>query len=240
MPPTTDSSDDALNEAQGRAKALYDELEALEAQAGIAEKTKRAREGSFIPLGALGDKCTPEEYFANEYDYTRRHIRAAYFEVEDAELRKALIAKTLESDKAADEAIAISTRRDINEARRQLESARRYADRTPWVQALTAIVFVAIGWKLFKTPGAIAGAIAAYFLGNGEIRRSEVRRDELVKQSESDLRAALDQRERDKDRPAYFTLQEARTGIRDQYFENESAWGNVLQRSRSATDAKQS
>jgi hypothetical protein len=143
MSPKKRSVDQALAEAQQRAKALYAELEELETKAGIADKTKRAREGNLFSLGAVGEECTPDEYFADEYDDLRRHIREAYFAVEDADLRKSLIAKTLKSDKADAEAIAISMRRDIERAQRQLEEARRAADHDPWVRgALLGIILV--------------------------------------------------------------------------------------------------
>ena len=45
---------------------LQSECRALEEKAGLSQVMERAREGRFIPLGALGEKVTPDEYFADE------------------------------------------------------------------------------------------------------------------------------------------------------------------------------
>jgi hypothetical protein len=39
----------------------------------------RASEGRFIPLGSLGENASPDEYWADQYDYFDGHLRELYF-----------------------------------------------------------------------------------------------------------------------------------------------------------------
>ncbi len=75
-------------ESRRTLQQLHEASYALEERASITKKMERAREGRFIPLGAVGDKATPDEYFADEHDSFREKARDAYFSVQDVELRK--------------------------------------------------------------------------------------------------------------------------------------------------------
>src|ERR1700682_2686896 len=78
----------------------------LEEKAGITAAMERAREGQFIPMGALGEKCSPAEYFADEHDAVRTKTRDAYFSVSDLALRKELISADRQFDEARAETLA--------------------------------------------------------------------------------------------------------------------------------------
>ena len=81
-----------------RRKALLAECEKLEAHAGLAEAMAKAGEGRFIPLGIDGEPCSPDAYFADEFDSFRDQAREAYFSVQDKDARCQLIRARRELD----------------------------------------------------------------------------------------------------------------------------------------------
>ena len=110
---------------------LQSECRALEEKAGLSQIMERAREGRFIPLGALGEKVTPDEYFADEHDHLRRKTRGAYFSGRELALRKNLIA----SARKVESCYRQSLEEDFIAANRAVLTARAKAQRQPWGKA---------------------------------------------------------------------------------------------------------
>ena len=205
-------------------KALLDQCAALEERAGITKQVQKAEEGRFIPLGIDGEDCSSDEYFADEHDHFREHIRDAYFSVPDRELRMALIA----ARRRVDSELAQSFERDASAARHVEASAAQKAETRPWgLAAVLSLASVAVGYLIFQLPGAIAGAIAGYFLGNGVIQSARIRAASVHRSAQEDLQTALDNLARSKLHPECFTRGEQLSDDRDDAFNMQSALGNV-------------
>lgn len=206
-------------------KALLDQCAALEEGAGITKKVQKAEDGRFIPLGIGGENCSSDEYFADEHDHFREQIRDAYFSVPDRELRMALIA----ARRRVDSELAQSFERDASAARRAEASTAQKAEIRPWgLAAVLSLASVAVGQLVFQLPGAIAGAIAGYFLGNGVIQSARIRVASVHRIAQEELQTALDNLARSKLHPECFTHDEQHNGERDDAFNMQSAIANVL------------
>jgi hypothetical protein len=209
-------------------KLLLSQCADLEATAGITELIQKAQEGRLFPLGIDGQDCTSDEYFADEHDYFRKHLRDAYFSVSDPELRISLIAayQRVESE------IERSFKRDVLAARRAELLVVQNEDATPWwLASVFSVVSVAIGNLIFQTPGAIAGAIAGYFLGNGIIQFARINAKSRHRAATETLRAAIENLARHKHlHPKCFKLEEWLSGERDRDFDTQSALVNVREK----------
>lgn len=204
-------------------KSLLDQCAVLEGRAGLAKKVEKAQEGRFFPLGIDGEDCSTDEYFADEHDHFRGHIRDAYFSVPDKELRMELIA----ARRRVDSELAQSFERDASAARQAETVAARKAESQPWgLAALLSASCVAVGYVFFQLHGAISGGLAGYFLGQGIVQSARNRANTLHRNAQEEMQTALDNLARNKLYPESFTRSEQLTGDRDQNFDMQSALSN--------------
>lgn len=204
---------------------LRNACRAIEEEAGLSKTMERAREGRFFPLGAFGEKTLSQEYFADEYDHLRGKIRDAYFSVKDIELRKNLIA----AQRIIESRLSQSLEAEFIAANREVSSATPKVQSQPWGQAaLFGIGAVALGYWGYGIVGAIGGAIAGFFLGQGVI--AEARNEATAKLAQASYQ--LEQRQKEKFEhslmPEFFSHREEISGERDTGFDSESAYVNVL------------
>lgn len=203
------------------------ELERLEQQAGISQTMKQARAGRNLPPRSLGEHATPQEYVANDYDQRRGATRNTYFSVDDAQLRKQLIALSRKIDSSHRQ----STDEQIDTARREISLANSQVKRRPWGKAtLLGVALVAFGYWASQGAGVIAGAVAAVFLGLGVIANARtnarlrlaqaMRRLEQAKREQADYALF----------PEVFSATEETSGRRDTDFDIESAYRNTLRK----------
>lgn len=207
-------------------KRLIEKCQELEAAVGIASVMERARESRLIPLGAIGDPVSPEEYFADEHDYLRRKTRNAYFAVEDIALRNQLIA----IERQIDAEMEREWEAEINSANQEVAVAVSAARVQPWGKAASiAVISVALGYWIFDLVGAIAGAVGGFFLGQGAVSQSRAEKEAELERARGRLEQLLLDKAHRTLHPAKFNVTEECTGVRDGKFDNESAYANVLQ-----------
>jgi hypothetical protein len=76
---------------------------------------------------------------------------------------------------------------DVRAAEAELRQAKATGKNWYLWASLGAIGFVALGWLLFQLPGALAGALVAYFNGRYAENDAKERRELSVKQAEDHL-----------------------------------------------------
>lgn len=207
-------------------KQLQDVCLALEEESGISKAMERAREGRFIPLGAMGEEASPDEYFADENDHFRDKARDAYFSVQDVELRKRLIT----AQRKIDSYVMRSFDADIAAANHAVSVATTKTQSQPWTKAAVfAVGAVAIGYWVFGLVGAIAGAVGGFFLGQGVISEAKSNAIAEINQATQELENARKERAQRSLWPECFSSSEEITGEREQHLDRESAYANVLQ-----------
>lgn len=210
-------------------KHLQEECLALEEEAGISKAMERAREGRFIPLGAIGEEASPDEYFADEHDYFRDKARDAYFSVQELALRKKLIA----AQRKIDNHVMRSFEADIAAANHAVSIATAKMQNQPWTKAAAiAVGAVAVGDWTFGYVGAIAGAVGGFFLGQGVVSAAKSSAIIEVNQATQELKDARKERGQRSLWPECFSQSEEITGEREQHLDRESAYANVLQTSK--------
>ena len=116
-----------------------------------------------------------------------RQLRASYFSVSHASMRRNLIAKQRELELFE----RTGTRTRLEDARRQLESVRRRPSEGWWIAAIVGASLVIVGYELFAMLGAIAAGVAALFVGNGIEQGARRRFEQAVAFAEEDLGAAV-------------------------------------------------
>lgn len=150
-------------EHRKRDQELRAELEAIETQAGIRDKI-----AAFVEYNGPSD------------------FRRVYFGVPDKELRKALIAKYREiRQEHADNyyQTKIANNKEI------LNATRQKGIVLPWkMPSLLACVAIAIGYFLWSIPGALAGTLFGFFLGQAQVSRHKAFYAEIVKNLEEEIR----------------------------------------------------
>ena len=134
------------------------------------DDARSAHSASTAPLGAA----------------QRRSLRALYFAVPHLALRRSLIAKQCEL--ALFERTGARTR--LEEARRDLESIRRRPAEGWWIAAIVGAALVIVGYELFAVLGAIAGGVAALFVGNGIEQGMRRRHEQSVDAAQDEVREA--------------------------------------------------
>lgn len=146
-----------------REQELHAELEAIETQAGVRDKI-----AAFVEYNGPSD------------------FRRVYFGVPDKELRKALITKYREiRQEHADNyyQTKIADNKEILNATRQKGIA------LPWkMPSLLACVVIAIGYFIWSIPGALAGTLLGFFLGQAQVSRHKAFYTEIVKNLEEEIR----------------------------------------------------
>ncbi len=207
-------------------KQLQDACLALEYEAGISKAMERAREGRFIPLGAMGEDASPSEYFADEHDHFRGKARDAYFSVQDLEFRKRLIA----AQRKIEGHIMRSLEAEIAVANHAVLIATAKTHKQPWTKAAVfALGTVAVGYWVFGVVGAIAGAAGGFFLGQRVI-------SDATSEAIAEVNQAIEKRESVRMElvqrslwPECFSNSEELFGEREEQLDRESAYTNVLQ-----------
>jgi hypothetical protein len=190
---------------------------------------ERAREGRFIPLDAMGEKASPDEYFADEHDYFRGKTRDAYFSVQDVELRERLIA----AQRKIEGHVLRSFEADIAAASHAVSIATAKTQDQPWTKAAVfAVGAVAVGYWVFGLVGAIAGAVGGFFLGQGVISEAKSKAIAEVNQATQELENARNELAQRSLWPECFSSSEEIFGEREQHLDRESAYANVLQAGR--------
>ena len=209
---------------------LRNECRALEDEAGLTEIMERAREGRLFPLGAFGEKTTPQEYFADEHDYLKEKTRDAYFSVKNKETRKKLVA----AQRKVESRLRRSLEEDVIRANREVSLAAAKAQQQPWGKAaLVGVGAVALGYWVFGIVGALGGAVGGLFLGLGVISHARNYASSLFAQATHDLEQAKKKKEENTLMPEFFSNREEISGERDTNLDQESAYVNVLQTPKS-------
>jgi hypothetical protein len=204
------------SEYAARWRILASQLHELERAAGIGDALGRlgdAVPSAPDPAHAGNDDGTGGEHPAHPYRFPldasqRRELRALYFAVSHSALRKSLIAKQRELELFE----RTGTRTRLEDARLQLESLRRRPSEGWWIAAIVGASLVIVGYVLFAMLGAIAGGVAALFVGNGIEQSARRRFEQAVTFAEEDLSAAV---------AAAATAEQSR----DLFSERESATG---------------
>jgi hypothetical protein len=208
---------------------LRSEIGTLEEKAGLTDAMERAREGRFIPLGALGEKVSPAEYFADEHDHRRAKTRDAYFTVRDIEVRKELIAAT----RKLEQSIRESFDEDVIAANREAAAAAAKAQNQPWGKAaLLGMSLVAVGYWAFGIAGAIGGAVGGFFLGQGLIAQTRNAASAELAQASHDFEQAQKATTEHSLMPEFLSPAEEWSGERDTLIDDESAYANTLRGQR--------
>jgi hypothetical protein len=212
-------------------KPHLDRREELEVRAGIKPQVERAREGSLFPLGIEGERVSPDLYFADESDYTRRKIRQAYFSVADLDLRREMMQLQVKIE----EILVSFGDREIEEKLAELSMAKAKVRRLPWgAGAAIAMGCFAIGSYSKGEIGAIGGAVFGVFMGLWFVWNSKGDAEKDREQAEADLEQARKDRKIENMHPPTFSRSEASSGEEDREFGAESAYGKVAQFERTA------
>ena len=201
----------------------------LEEAAGIAARMAKAAEGRLMPLGIDGEPCTPDAYFADEYDSFRDQARDAYFDVGDIALRTRLI----EARRQLDGQLLAAYKREVDSIRVEEAKALRQPEDQHWlVAAAVAAACVAIGYWQFHQAGAVGGAVVGYFLGQSTVASARRNTRAQISEIQSRLEMAVHDSRMKRLWPETFSLQEELTAVRDLEMDNVSALRNVRQHER--------
>ena len=124
----------------------------------------------------------------------KSELRRLYFSVRDKELRKELIAAHRELMQHADG----YTPSRILDAEQELRVLELKGFSPPWVLP-TLIVALAVwaGWSLATMPGALAGAVASFFMGSAYIGSARNDRDRTLAIARSELDALKEARQKE-------------------------------------------
>jgi len=207
-------------------RRLGAENSALEDEAGISALIAEARE----PISGWGmEEASPDEYFAETHDNTRKKTRDAYFSVQDVSLRKRLIA----ADRRFDRARKVGFEADYLDAVKLLGIAEERANKKHWGRGATAfLASIGAGAFSYGAIGAVGGAIAGYFFAKWFMEEGAAAEKANVVRLQGDVKMEDDLRKEVSMNPSYFTESEEITGERDEAFDLESAWGNYLRSKR--------
>lgn len=214
-----------------RHKALLAECERLEAHAGLADAMSKASEGRFIPLGIDGEPCSPDAYFADEFDSFREQARKAYFSVDDKDTRCHLI----RARRRLDQHLVEVRDNDLTALRSEEHKAVAALSQQPWTTAaIIAGASVAVGYWQFQLAGAIGGAIVGYFLGHGVVASTRRSGEASLEEVRSRLRFAEKDQAVNRLWPETFNKLEELTGEIDADHDRISALAQVLAHERGA------
>jgi hypothetical protein len=202
-------------------RRLGAECTALEDRAGITAAMERAREGQFMPdLSA-----SSEEYWADEHDAVRRHTRDAYFSIDDLPLRKQLIA----AQRRFHAYRIQSFEAEVTDAVKALGVAEAKAKQGHgFATALLVMSGAAAGAVGYGLPGLFVGVPVGYFFGKWRAQEKAAERKTEVDRVTQDVRLAKESLVEVTERPPFFTATEEKTGMRDEEFDDESAFANLF------------
>jgi hypothetical protein len=208
-----------LNEARNRTKACHQELVELETRAGIADAAEKLRtepphyhlvyDAAEPYSDAQREAERAEEAF--HHQRTTRRIRDLYFAVQDAELRKELIAKDREEGTFA----LRYWQQELSDAAAKLDTARS-TQKHWWVWAsVWGISLLALGFHFFGLIGALGGLLVGYLNGRRMEHEALRVRDTAVADAERELKEAEETWNNVRNQPQTFSQQEAKTGEPD-------------------------
>lgn len=198
---------------------------ALEAQAGLANAMDQARQGRLIPREALGDEPSAQTYLADEHDVLREETRDAYFSVADQELRKRLIG----AQRKVESRLRQSLAEEIAAAEQAVAHAEARARRQPWaIAALLGVATVLVAYWALGTVGAIAGAVASYFLGQGVIADARNEAEADIARSARRLEVTRERQAEHSLLPDFFSRYEEISGNRDPGLDDELDYASML------------
>ena len=217
------------SEYAARWRTLAAQLQELERAAGIGDALRRLRGAIPLPPDPArelkGDGTSGEDpvhpYSLPLDGAQRRELRAWYFGVSHLALRKSLIAKQRELELF--ERTGARTR--LDDARRQLESLRRRPSEGWWIAAIVGASLVIVGYGLFAMLGAIAGGVAALFVGNGIEQSARRRFEQALASAEEDLSAASAVAATAEQSRDLFSERESATGHADRALEGADQLG---------------
>jgi hypothetical protein len=178
-----------LNKAREQIKACHQELIDLETRAGIAEAAEKLRTAPpnyFLVYDAAepysdAQREAEREEEAFHQRRTTRKIRDLYFAVQDALLRKELIAKDREEGSLA----LRYWQQELSDAAAKLDTAR-LTQKHWWVWAsVWGIAMLALGFHYFELIGALGGLLVGYLNG----RRME--REAIREREPSQMRSGI-------------------------------------------------
>ena len=187
------NENDSMNDSDYtlRWRGLAAQLRELEHAAGIAGDSLASdpleHGASTIEFDIDGARSAHSASTAPLGAAQRRSLRALYFAVPHLALRRSLIAKQRELELF--ERTGARTR--LEEARRDLDSIRRRPGEGWWIAAIAGALLVIVGYELFAVLGAIAGSVAALFVGNGIEQGMRRRHEQSVDAAQDDVRAAV-------------------------------------------------
>jgi hypothetical protein len=214
-----------LNESDyaARARVLDAQLSELERSAGVSDAARRLREPAPGPdvtqRSAAADGEPPEYSFHFVRDASRRRdLRTLYFGVSHPAQRKLLIAKQREAELFERTRLRVR----LDDARRDLDAIRRRPSEGWWIAAIVGATLVIVGYWLFALAGAIAGGVAALFVGNGIEQAARRRHEQTLAFATEDVsiaEAAVAIAEQARD---LFSERESETGQSDRPLEEPS------------------
>jgi hypothetical protein len=208
-----------LSEVRGQAKACHQELVELETRAGIADAAERLKtepphyhlvyDAAEPYSDAQREAEQAEEAFHQQR--TTRRTRDLYFAVQDAELRKELIAKDREEGTLA----LCYWQLELSDAAARLETARSMHKHW-WAWASTwGIGLLALGFHFFGLIGALGGLLVGYLNGRRMEHEALRARDTAVVDAQRELKEAEDTWNDVRNQPQTFSQREAKTGEPD-------------------------
>ena len=203
-----------------RWRTLAAQLHELERAAGIGDAASSWRDAmplSTRPAHEFGSEGSGEAHGGTPHLFPldaarQRELRALYFSVSRAAMRRNLIAKQRELELFE----RTGTRTRLEDARRHLDSLRRRPSEGWWIAAIVGASLVIVGYELFAMLGAIAAGVAALFVGNGIEQSARRRVEQAVAFAEEDLSAAVAAAANSQQPRDLFSERESATGLADE------------------------
>jgi hypothetical protein len=181
------------SDSTARGRILDSQLGELERVAGVAEAARRLREPALHP--DMNSQSRLDEADAESLEHPRpllldatkrRELRALYFRVSRPAQRKALISKQREVELFE----RTRARVRLDDARRHLEAIRRRPSEGWWIASIVGATLMIVGYWLFALAGALAGGVAALFVGNGIEQAARRRYDQSLAFATEEVDAA--------------------------------------------------
>lgn len=216
-----------MNESDYAAKGriLDAQLGELERIAGVGDAARRLRE----PVAGRDARPQPrlDDAEAESFERSpqllldaakRRELRALYFGVSQSAQRKSLISKQRESELFEHTRVRVR----LDDARRHLDAIRRRPSEGWWIASIVGAALVIVGYWLFTLAGAIAGGVAALFVGNGIEQAARRRHEQSLALATEDVDAAEAAAEVALQARDLFSKRESETGQADPPLEEPS------------------
>ena len=186
----------AVNGAPGFQRLLA-ELRGLESRAGIADAERVRSNLDAEPRDRVLQRQLRELYFGVAFALQRRRLIAKHREVSRSQI-------------AWNEA-------DLADATRRSQEIERKSREGWWMAAIVGAALIIVGYELFATAGALAGAVVALFVGNGIEQESRRRQQRAAADANRELESA---EMRARNSVELFSESEERTGAPDESLEH--------------------